>query len=279
MKTLRQLCAWTIAIAVVALPIVAVLNGWVGHSHWPLTRLQIVGQLTHVSPSAVRLAVLPSAQRGFFAVDLAQAQHAVESLPWVKHAQVSKHWPNRLDVVLEEQRAYARWGDARLMSVDGQLFAVPQETVDLSLPLFKGADSNVADIADIYNQACRLFAPVHLTITQLEKNERGVWSLTLNNGILVVIGRDAVFARLRRFVLALPQLFAIQTHAVSVVDLRYPDGFALRFAPRLPQTNGGLARAAKVAFPPWMKAQTQCAACGLASYDRSSHSSQERSQL
>ena len=279
MKTLRQLCAWTIAIGVIALPIVAVLNGWVGHSHWPLTRLQIVGQLTHVSPSAVRLAVLPSAQNGFFAVDLAQAQHAVEALPWVKRAQVRKHWPNRLDVVLEEQRAYARWGDARLLSGDGQLFAVPQETVDPSLPLFKSADSNVADITDIYRQACRLFAPVHLTISQLEKNERGVWSLTLNNGMLVVIGRDAVVARLHRFVLALPKLFAMQTHPVSVVDLRYPDGFALRYAPLVPQPSGGQARVGKIAVAPSMLAQTQCTACRQAADDRSSDSSQERSLL
>lgn len=257
------ICRWLLAIGVVLLPIVAVLNGWVGSSRWTLTRLQIIGQLHHVSSADVRLAVLPYAQAGFFAVALDQAQQAVLALPWVKSAQVSKHWPNRLDVLLEEYRPFARWGQSRLLSENGQLFSVPNKTQDVSLPLFVSADSNVSSLVDIYNQACQLFAPVHLTITQLEKNERGDWSLILSNGMLIVIGRDAVVSRLRRFALALPRLFFMHAEGIKTADLRYPDGFALRFNTDLPAQNNGFSPREKEAFSQSTTPSLPCDLCSL----------------
>ena len=263
MKSLPLICRWMVAIGVVLLPIIVVLNGWVGRSRWPLTRLQIIGQLHHVSSSDVRLAVLPYAQAGFFAVDLDQAQQVVVALPWVKNAQVSKHWPNRLDVFLEEYRPFARWGQSRLLSENGQIFSVSANTQDLSLPLFKSADSNVGDLVDVYNEACKLFAPVHLTITQLEKNERGDWFLTLSNGILIVIGRDAVVSRLRRFSLALPRLFVMHSEGINTADLRYPDGFALRFNTDFSVQNRELTRPRKEAFFPPTTQSLPCDRCRL----------------
>jgi cell division protein FtsQ len=50
----------------------------------------------------------------------------------------------------------------------------------------------------------------------------------LDNDVTVEIGRDNVEARLARFVDAYPRTLAGLGTAVQYVDLRYPNGFAVR---------------------------------------------------
>ena len=41
MNVLLRLLAWLLAITIVVLPVVAVLNGWVGAERWPLAKLRV----------------------------------------------------------------------------------------------------------------------------------------------------------------------------------------------------------------------------------------------
>ena len=68
---------------------------------------------------------------------------------------------------------------------------------------------------------------------------RGSWSLALDNGIEVVIGRTDARSRLQRFVRVLPQLLGRQPQsAPERADLRYTNGFTLnRGAQQRPSTS------------------------------------------
>ena len=109
MSAFMRLLAW-----VVALPIVAVVQGWAGTERWPLRTVKVEGRLTRVSDAQIVAAVLPHARRGFFAVRLEDARAAVAALPWVEHAEVRKQWPDKLVVTIEEHRPFAWWGADRL---------------------------------------------------------------------------------------------------------------------------------------------------------------------
>jgi len=63
--------------------------------------------------------------------------------------------------------------------------------------------------------------------------QRHAWQLRLGNGLHVMLGRDADLAeaRLRRFVETYP---SVEKRKHDYVDLRYPNGFALR----VPDGNG-----------------------------------------
>src|SRR5690606_26665313 len=121
-NALARILAWTLAVALVALPVVAVVQGWIGAERWPLRTLRINDNLQQVDPAAVREAVLPFAQHGFFAVRLDEARAAVARLPWVEQAEVSKRWPDVLEVRVSEHRPFARWGEGRLLSQQGRVF-------------------------------------------------------------------------------------------------------------------------------------------------------------
>ena len=184
------------------------------------------GEFARVDPAQLRAVVLPHAKRGFFAVRLDDAKHAVERLPWVESARVRKQWPDVLEVSIVEHKPFARWGNDRLLSEQGKLFPTPKKLADLQLPQLDGPDSQTEEVVKLYNDSRALFAPAGVDVRRLTMDARGSWSLLLSNGTEVVVGRDDARSRLQRFVRVLPQL-ANQSTPIERADLRYTNGFTL----------------------------------------------------
>lgn len=249
MNAVLRILAWLLAVALVALPVVAVVNGWIGADRWPLTRLRVHGEFERVDPAQLRAVVLPYAQRGFFAVRLQEAQDAVEQLPWVERAEVRKRWPDVMEISIVEHRPFARWGKDRLLSEHGRLFPTPKALQDLKLPQLGGPDSQVREVVSLYNEARQLFAPLGLNVETLTMDRRGSWTLTLGNGTEVVIGRADARPRLSRFVRMLPQILARQDQPLLRADLRYTNGFALSWGAVKPGLEIGDS-GSRVANPP-----------------------------
>ena len=71
--------------------------------------------------------------------------------------------------------------------------------------------------------------PVQVTLSP-----RLAWALRLENGMQVEMGREQVKApvgaRLQRFIEVYPETVGKRATRPSVVDLRYPNGFAMRIA-------------------------------------------------
>lgn len=235
MNALLRLLAWTLAVALVAAPVVAVLNGWIGADRWPLRTLRVQGDLARVDAARVRETLLPYARSGFFAVELGAAQAAVARLPWVEHAEVRKRWPDVLEVRIVEHRPFARWGEDRLLSEHGRLFP-SRGAVPRGLPLLDGPDARVADVVALYNESRELFAPGGIGVRGVVLDRRGSWSLELADGTEVVVGSQEPRARLARFARLLPQLLAQKQQPLARADLRYTNGFALSWAE--PQAGG-----------------------------------------
>ena len=236
-----QVSAWALALAVVALPVVAIVNGWIGADRWPLRTLRVNDDLQRVDNARLREALLPYASAGFFAVRLDEAQAAVAKLPWVERAEVRKLWPDVLEVRIVEHRPFARWGKDQLLSEQGRLFPAEGIEVPAGLPLLHGPDARVADVVALYNEAREVFAGGGHVVSELALDERDSWSLTLGNGIGVVVGSQEARLRLKRFARMLPQLLARNPQPLRRADLRYTNGFALTWgtaAAPLPRTGG-----------------------------------------
>ncbi|WP_374604323.1 cell division protein FtsQ/DivIB [Arenimonas sp.] len=247
MSALLRIAAWTLAIGLVALPVVAVLNGWIAGERWPMRRLAVTGVFAQVDEAAVREAVLPHVQRGFFAVDLERVRADVAALPWVGQVEVRKRWPDRLEVSLAEHTPVARWADGRMLSEQGRLFAAPPGA-GAELPLFDGPEDRAGELMSFHSLARPLFLPLGLKVEQVRLSARGSWELVLDDGTRIEAGRGETQARLARFARMLPQLRQDPARRVARADLRYTNGFAITWEDvavesplpgPLPQGGGG----------------------------------------
>jgi len=225
-NALLRILAWMIALALVALPVVAVLNGWIGGERWPMRRLLLTAEFRQVGEDQVRAAVAPHVRDGFFAVDLERLRTDLEALPWVRRVEVRKRWPDVLDVRIAEYRPLARWGTDRMLSENGELFAAPR-SAGRALPRFDGPESRRTELMAFYSEARPLFLGDGLQVSALALSARGSWTLRLSDGTRVDVGRGDPQRRLQRFARLLPRLRATDTRELVRADLRYTNGFAL----------------------------------------------------
>ena len=232
MNVLLRIAGIAIAIALIALPVVAFVNGWIGAERFPLTKLRVSGDMRHVDPAAVQKLLLPYARKGFFAVELDDAQAALARLPWVESAEVSKKWPDVLEVSIHEHRPLALWDEDKLLSERGRIYprSAMGDALPKGLPQLGGDPRQVAEVLAFYNQTRELFAPIGLGVRELRQDARGSWSLRLSNGAQVLIGRQDAESRVRRFAELMPKLIAPQGRALRRADLRYANGFALQWS-------------------------------------------------
>lgn len=243
MKGAIRLFAWCLAIALVVLPIVGVLRGWFAANRWPVTRLTVQAEFKHLDEQQIRAAVLPKLGRGFFALDLDAVQKSVAALPWVESVEARKRWPDTLLLRIYERQPFARWNDKQLISRQGQVFDAPGSADNAALPALSGPDDHLAEVVSFYAQAQKAFLPIRLQITGVALTERGSWTLQTGTGAQIVIGdRDQAGRRLRRFLDVYPQLTAGHTDAFAYADLRYTNGFAVRWPQPQPATAGASPR-------------------------------------
>jgi cell division protein FtsQ len=233
---LLKLIAWGIAITLVALPIVGVLNGWFASDRWPVTKLDVRAEFNHVSAEQIRASVAPHLGEGFFAVNLADVRAAVAKLPWVEQAEARKHWPDAIELVVYEQQPFARWGKDRLINRHGQVFSVVGVEGLQGLPELSGPDDRLDEVIQFHADCLKEFTGSGLIVTAVALSPRGGWTLTLASGASIAVGREQPRERLKRFLDAWPKLASGRSDAPAYVDLRYANGFAVRWggAPQKP---------------------------------------------
>jgi len=192
---------------------------------FPLREIAVHGDLGHTTRAEIEQATQGRVSGNFFSVDLGTVRAALEALPWVRRVQVQRVWPDRLDVAFEEHVPLARWGDAALVNQQGERFAGRTEA---PLPLFVGPPGAEGEVARQYLRFAAAVAPLGSALERVVLTPRFAWQLRLANGLHLMLGRDAdqADARLRRFVAIYPSVEKNKQH--EYVDLRYPNGFALR---------------------------------------------------
>jgi len=168
----------------------------------------------------------------FFTVDLEAVRSLFEGIPWVRRAELRRRWPDYLEVRIEEQVALARWGQGKktqLVNMQGELFR--GQSGD-ALPVLAGPAGTEGEVARRYLAFRDLLVPLGLEPRQVLLSSRMAWQLKLSNGLTVQLGRDSdrdrVEERLARFASAFPRTLAQSRQHLDYVDLRYPNGFALR---------------------------------------------------
>ena len=203
---------------------------------FPLRAVELRGSLAHTTRAEVEAALRGRIEGNFFALDLAEPRAALERLPWVRRVHVRRVWPDALEVRLEEHVAMARWGDTGLLNQQGELFAARGGR---ELPLLAGPVGTEAAVARRFRRYSELLVPLGAPLERLILSPRHAWQLRLADGLLIELGRDApndpVDARLARLVDVHAQTLGRIARKHQYVDLRYPNGFALR----VPDLKGG----------------------------------------
>jgi cell division protein FtsQ len=208
--------------------------------------IQVEGDVSRNSVASLRANALPRLQGSFLSMNLKDGRAAFEAVPWVRHAQLTRVWPMRLKVDLEEHRAAAYWevradgADAAseaaveraLVNSFGEVFhANLGDVEDETLPVLAGP----AHAADAMLRMWRALSPaaerLGESIGRLDLSGRGSWRATFGSGAVVELGRGGetdVVERFGRFAHSITQVTGAYRSPLLSADLRHADGYAVR---------------------------------------------------
>ncbi|MGH8638124.1 MAG: cell division protein FtsQ/DivIB [Burkholderiales bacterium] len=192
---------------------------------FPLREVRISAQPAHVQRAEIEAIVRQQLRGNFFTLDLAQARKGFESIPWVRRADVRRQWPDRLDVTLEEHVPLARWGTLGLVNAQGEVFHAHYEG---KLPAFNGPNGAAKEMAIQYAYFRRSLERIGREPVQVNLSARRAWSIRLDGGTALELGRADIEGRLARFVQSYTQAASLLGRRMEYVDLRYANGFAVR---------------------------------------------------
>ncbi len=186
------------------------------------------GTLQQITREQIELIVHNEISGNFFTVDLAAVRQAFMKLPWVRDMKIQRAWPHGLIVMLEEHTVLARWGNDALVNTHGEVF---HAVVDEKLPLFLGSmEKNSQEVTQRYMRFNQLLAPLQQYIAEISVSPRHAWHIRLETGTVLELGRNEVEARLARYASVYNHSIAQlnQQEPLPYMDLRYPNGFAVR---------------------------------------------------
>lgn len=198
----------------------------------PMRQLQIEGQLRYLGQKELQAQVMPHVRGGFFNLDVAAIQRAAQELDWVDRVSVRRVWPDTVRLHVQEQQPVARWGDGALLNPRGERFDAAGREVEEELPRLQGPAGREAALLEQYQDLARLLSAAGLRVTRLRQDPRRALELTLDSGLSLQLGRIEARQRVRRFLRAYPSLVASREETLQHVDLRYSNGFAVRWTAR-----------------------------------------------
>jgi len=195
----------------------------------PIQHIDIASKEAHLKSSDLQKVAWKNLQGGFFSLKINKLKQGLLDLPWVADVSLRRHWPNTLQIMVTEQQALARWGKRGVINDHGELFYPSVKTIPKTLPVLTGPVDDEKEIVFNFQKLKDSASQSGLSIQSLDVSPRLSYQVRLSNGIVVVIGREDVVQRFSRLMQLYSRLIGRKSARVLRVDLRYPNGLAIRW--------------------------------------------------
>jgi cell division protein FtsQ len=195
----------------------------------PVKSVRIAAEFQHVSRAELEEAMRAELGAGFFSISVERIRARLLELAWVRDASVRRVWPESLHVAVTERTPVARFGERALLESDGAMFAPEQSPVPAGLPLLHGPPGSERRLLERYRSLAAVLTPLQLSLRELAVTPRGAARAVLESGIVLALGRAPEDANLEQFARAFNAVLRPRLPEIEEVDLRYANGFAVRW--------------------------------------------------
>lgn len=235
-RLIRRLGLLLVAVLLVG----AALEGWLAFKPYinrPLAQIEVHGDLSQHNQQMLEQQVAQYLDAGFMELDIRAIQAALMQLGWVEQAQINRIWPERLRIDVREHKPVARWGDEQLLNIQAHVFAREGMRNHAGLPQLYGPQDSQVQVMEQYWSLSQILRPLGYSIQRLELRERGSWFVTTNSGLQLLLGREEVMEKMRRFVTIYEKELKPQMEQIARIDLRYSNGLAVTWREAVTQTG------------------------------------------
>ena len=197
----------------------------------PIKYVRTEGVFQYLGKNEIKTVLQPLVTTGFFDVDMQEIHSAVSTLPWVETVTVKRIWPDAIDIKVREKKPYARWGQNSLITERGVIFTPKNMEQFQTLTVVTGPELQQVKVLEIMKGIKTALADQSMELAEFSVNDRWSWKIRLANGLEILLGRNEQLKKLQRFLKTLTVLGQEQVEQIAIVDLRYPNGYAVSWKP------------------------------------------------
>lgn len=204
---------------------------------WPVETLAIISDGEQVSKRDLANIIRQLGQQSLLSVDLERIQNKIQENPWAEKVELRKIWPDTLEIRVTERKAIAKINDWFLL--DNQVLAKSSHSNIQSAQSSELASMTIAD--SVLNNLSRnqqlskvvataldiglVLQRQQLKVDQFQISDIENWSVRMNNGMRITIGRKHQLERIEQLVRVYAAI--IDKNNIEKIDLRYNNGFAI----------------------------------------------------
>jgi len=197
----------------------------------PIKYVRTEGVFQYLSKNEIKTVLQPLVMTGYFDADMQAIHSTVATLPWVDTVTVKRIWPDAIDIKVREKKPYARWGKNSLITERGVIFTPNNVKEFQNLTVVTGPELQQVKVLEIMKGIKTTLADQSLQLADFSVNDRWAWKIVLATGLEILLGRNEQLKKLQRFLKTLTVLKQEQVDAMAIVDLRYPNGYAVSWKP------------------------------------------------
>ncbi len=194
----------------------------------PIRHVRIQGSFAHLSTDRMQTIVSDVLDGGFFNLNVMAIKEALLDEPWVDWVIVKRIWPDALTVQVKEQVAVAHWNDASLLNESAVVFSPDNASAIAGLPYLSGPADTQAQVFSRYSELSSLMIGL-ARIEKLSLSDRRAWSVHLQDGPVIILGRNDVEGRIERLTESVLPNVKGEIKNLKRIDLRYTNGFAIEW--------------------------------------------------
>jgi cell division protein FtsQ len=214
----------------------AVMKGYIKppsikNASLPIKYVRTEGVFQHLGQNEIKAVLQPLVMVGFFDADMQAIHMAVSTLPWVDTVTVKRIWPDAIDIKIRERKAYARWGKNSLITEQGVIFTPNNIEQFQNLTGVTGPELQQVKVLEIMKGVKTALADQSLELAEFSVNDRWAWKIKLATGQEILLGRNEQLKKLQRYLKTLTVLKQEQVEQMAIIDLRYPNGYAVSWKP------------------------------------------------
>lgn len=194
----------------------------------PIKSVVVEGEFNLISKQRATDLIGNEIDGDFLQLDLMDLKSALMADPWVEKVTLNRRWPDTLVVKIIEQKPIARWGNG-FLNQRGEIIDIEDAAPLSGLPWLQGNESDAIEILQQYQDLSQILRARGLDILALKCDNKKSWRLTVKNHVEIVIGRDQVMEKIRRFVTVYDAHLSNVWSDVKAIDVRYSNGVAVRW--------------------------------------------------
>jgi cell division protein FtsQ len=213
----------------------------------PITTVQIIAPLRFVTENEIKDTVINTdiANKGFFNINMEKIKQHLSVNPWLYDINLTRVWPDKLRITFNEDRPLAYLNnqgiitqrDCKFLELNNSLNdALERNGYNYSkkLPILVGDKKKYQKLCDTLEKLKISVKPIDVSIKKLVISQRNSIYIELENGLIVLLGKQDIDKRVNRFVNSYSKLMEdylsnSRDKAMSFlyIDMRYHDGLAV----------------------------------------------------